>query len=199
MSAKSPRHPAGGRLSDDDKKLWQQITENISPLNPNQAARALVRKSAYTGDNLVIHHSRQKLSQLQKITGPGQGEFSYLLKDADPRWQQKLRRGKVKPDGIIDLHGMSEDRAYGALARYIEGARQRGSRLLLVITGKGKGKIADMSFSEYDREKGILQRNVPRWLSQEPLAAVVLSYHSANARDGGAGALYVVLKRDRKR
>jgi len=186
MSGKKPRDA----LSQEDKKLWQKVTENITRMNSNQAAAPLVRKSFYV-DRAFSPASFQRV-----IPAPaGQREEApYTLKDADHNWQQRLRRGKVAPEGRIDLHGMSQDRAYDALLRYIETAHKRGKRIILVITGKG-GKKSD--HADYDRARGILQSNVPRWLSQAPLAARIVSYMSANGADGGDGALYVVLKRGR--
>lgn len=200
MNRKESRKKVRGALSDAEKKLWYKVTENITALDSNRVASPLVRRSVY------------------RVTAPRDWEFNFnsapasrvteefFARDAvDHNWNQKLRRGKVKPDGRIDLHGMTEDRAFAALNHYIEGAQRRGKRCILVITGKGgnmdkggrKTAYGDMSHRDHERGRGILNTNVPRWLSQGSLALRIVSYYSANGEHGGAGALYVILKRNR--
>ncbi len=185
------RKKARGAISDADKKLWQKVTESITELDSNQAATPLVRRSAYRVAAPDTNIGRTPARDLV--------EPSSSLRDADHNWLQKMRSGRVKPEGKIDLHGMTEDKAYAALNRYIEQAQGRGKRIILVITGKGSKKtdLGEMSHSDYVRGRGILKANVPRWLSQGELAMRVISYSYANARHGGDGALYVVLKRNR--
>ncbi len=191
MRQKKPR----GTLSDDEKRLWQKVTENITRLDSNQAARPLVRKSAYVkplpcSGNFQTGRAAPSAPLV---------ENSFMLKDADHNWQRKLRRGRIKPDGKIDLHGLSQDRAYDALNRYIDMAHKKGKRFILVITGKGgiKSGCDPISRQEYVRGRGILKTNVPRWLSQGELAKRIISYYTANEEHGGDGALYVILKRAR--
>lgn len=185
------RRKTRGVLSDDEKKLWKKVTENITELDSNRSATPLVRRSAY---RVVAPDMTVGTTPARDLT-----EQSFNLRDADHNWYKRLRRGKVKPEGRIDLHGMSEDRAYAVLNRYIEEAQGQGKRFILVITGKGgiKSGYSDMSHSDYARGRGILKSNVPRWLSQGDLASRIVSYYAANAEHGGDGALYVVLKKNR--
>ncbi len=185
MRQKKPR----GTLSDDENRLWQKVTENITRLDSNQAARPLVRKSAYVKPRPCSGDFRRDR------TAPAMplADNSFVLKDADHNWQRKLRRGRIKPDGKIDLHGLSQDRAYDALNRYIDTAHKNGKRFILVVTGKGGMKSGCDPMSRY--EYGILKTNVPRWLSRGELAKRIVSYYTANEEHGGDGALYVILKR----
>ncbi|MBL4801928.1 MAG: Smr/MutS family protein [Emcibacter sp.] len=195
------RKKARGTLSDGEKALWQKVTENITALDNNQVARPLIRRGAYRGGGAP----RESTYDFGKAFGGSFTEQYFAREAVDHNWHQKLRRGKVKPDGRIDLHGMTEERAHAALNRYIEDAQRHGKRFILVITGKG-GKMdnpgrklayGDMSHRGYERGRGVLKTNVPRWLSQENLAMRIVSYTSANAEHGGDGALYVILKRNR--
>lgn len=192
-------------LTDAEEKLWKKVTLGITKLDRNRAATPLVRKTAYRRATPDPSWFESEITQ-KFIQAPVAGltEQSFTLRDADYNWQQKLRRGKLKPEGRIDLHGMTQDKAYGALVRYIEGAQKRGKRFILVITGKGgvKSGYGDLSNSDHphdnNRARGVLKTNVPRWLSQGSLASRIVSYYSANAEHGGDGALYVVLKRIKK-
>jgi len=198
MSSKKPARFSPGSLNEDDRKLWQKVTRDVIALKNDQAARPLVRRTAYRlADPGPLDASRAPAG----LGAPSFGltEQSFVLKDVDHNWRQKLRRGKVRPEGRIDLHGMTQDRAHAALSRYIAAAQQRGKRFILVVTGKGgaKADMVELSHSAYQRGQGVLRTNVPRWLSEPPLASRIVSYYAANAEHGGDGALYVILKRVR--
>lgn len=190
------KKPSRYDLSDQDKKLWSKVTENLTKLDSNQVAAPLVRKSAYVGSH-ADQTSFRPLDARDIAPAASLREPSFSLRDADHNWQQKLRKGKFKPDGKIDLHGMTQDHAFAVLNRTIEQAQKRGKRFILVITGKGgeKSGYREKSSSEYMSGRGILKTNVPRWLSQGALASRIISFYSANPEHGGDGAIYVVLKR----
>jgi DNA-nicking Smr family endonuclease len=106
----------------------------------------------------------------------------------------RLRRGKLKPEARLDLHGMTLDQARPALTRFLMSSHAQGRRLVLVITGKGKS--ADDA-GPIPARRGLLRHNVPAWLQQPPLAQIVLQVTQAHLRHGGSGALYVYLRRHR--
>jgi DNA-nicking Smr family endonuclease len=108
----------------------------------------------------------------------------------DARTFRHMTRGKLAPEARIDLHGMTLAEAHPELIRFILNAASGGLRLVLVITGKGKP--ADDPFP---RPTGILRHQVPVWLRQPPLGPVVQQVAEAHLRHGGAGALYVYLRR----
>jgi len=111
------------------------------------------------------------------------GQFA----DLDRRTADRLRRGQLAIDARLDLHGMTQAAAQDALLGFVSSAAERGQRCLLVITGKG-------TFSE---QGGVLRREVPRWLNMAPLRGRIVAVAEAQPRHGGAGALYVLLKRKR--
>ena len=106
----------------------------------------------------------------------------------------KLTRGKLRPEGRIDIHGMTMAEAHPALQDFIMGSAQLQRRLVLVITGKGKSKP---DYGPIPERHGVLRHNVPIWLRQSPLSSVILEVTPAHQRHGGAGALYVYLRRSR--
>jgi DNA-nicking Smr family endonuclease len=70
---------------------------------------------------------------------------------------------------------------------------------VLVITGKGGEEPADAYATlTGERQRGVIRRNVPHWLEEPDLRAVVSSYTQASPRHGGAGALYVQLRKARE-
>jgi DNA-nicking Smr family endonuclease len=104
----------------------------------------------------------------------------------DKRTEQRLRRGVLPIDRRLDLHGLTQAEAHTALDRFVRAAAAEGSRMLLIITGKGSGGEAT------------LRRLVPRWLSHGEHAARVLRATPARPQHGGDGALYVLLRRKRQ-
>lgn len=98
----------------------------------------------------------------------------------------KLRRGEMPIEAVLDLHGLTQDMAHAALSRYIHVSWELGRRCLLLITGKG------------NREgTGVLRTQVPRWLNEPELRARLLAFSHARPHHGGEGALYLLLKRRR--
>lgn len=102
---------------------------------------------------------------------------------------KRLARGRLEPQGRLDLHGMTADRAHGALSGFIAASSAQGLRCVLIVTGMGRG--------EGGRGDGVLRRQTPRWLGVAPLASMVVGVFEAHPRHGGAGALYVYLKKRR--
>jgi DNA-nicking Smr family endonuclease len=98
---------------------------------------------------------------------------------------EKLKRGQMDIEARLDLHGQTQDEAHRELSAFIARAHAQGKRLALVITGKGR------------EGKGILRESVPRWLNEPALRNRVLAVTQAQPRDGGAGALYVLLRKIR--
>jgi DNA-nicking Smr family endonuclease len=116
----------------------------------------------------------------------------------DKRTAERLRKGRTPPEARLDLHGMTADRAHGALIDFIENASRSGLRCVLVITGKGaptSRHTDDAGFMQSGR--GVLRRDAPRWLRSPPLGPLVVGVYQAHSRHGGDGALYVYLKRRR--
>lgn len=105
--------------------------------------------------------------------------------DLDRRTWQRLRRGRMPIEGRIDLHGMTQEQAYRALASFLPRMRRAGARCVLVITGRGL------------RSGGVLRQMVPRWLDTPGLREMVLTWAPARIEHGGEGALYVLLRRRR--
>jgi DNA-nicking Smr family endonuclease len=103
--------------------------------------------------------------------------------DLDRGSWQRLRRGRYPVDARLDLHGLRQAEAHAALVGFLAAAQARGNRCVLIITGRGLAS------------GGTLRDMVPRWLDTAPSRARVLAYAPAHPRHGGAGALYVLLRR----
>lgn len=114
----------------------------------------------------------------------------------DHKTHARMMRGKLEPEGRIDLHGMTLAQAHPALTGFILNASARGLRLVLVITGKGR-TLPDDDAAPMPRRAGALKHEVPIWLRSGPLRAAVLEIREAHRSHGGTGAYYVYLRRRR--
>jgi DNA-nicking Smr family endonuclease len=104
----------------------------------------------------------------------------------DRRSADRMKKGEMAIEGRLDLHGMTQDAAHAQLAAFVSRAWEAGKRCVLVITGKG-GRTGP----------GVLRREVPRWLNQAPLRERIIGISQARQKDGGDGALYVLIRRRR--
>lgn len=99
------------------------------------------------------------------------------------RQQRRLKRGDIPAQARLDLHGQTIDQAGAALRDFLDAAVAAGLRCVSVVHGKGHG-------SESGRP--VLKSQVNQWLRDTP---DVLAFCSAQPRDGGAGAVYILLRR----
>lgn len=116
------------------------------------------------------------------------------LPNIDRRTADKFKRGEMTVQRRLDLHGYKENEAYDEVCKFIKGAYLAGYRNVLIITGKGTKHETDDIF-EY---KGILKERVPQWLNTPELRPLILGINYALPKDGGEGALYVLLRRQAK-
>jgi DNA-nicking Smr family endonuclease len=114
-------------------------------------------------------------------------------KAVDPAIRKKVGRGRIEIDGRIDLHGMTQTEARGALHRFIHSRFAKGDRTVLVITGKGLK--TDNDYIAAMTERGVLRTMLPVWLNEPSLAPMVSGWSVAARGHGGEGAWYVRLRR----
>ena len=105
--------------------------------------------------------------------------------DTDGRTIRKLVRGQIRPEAALDLHGHTLAKAHASLHRFIARMQGHGARCVIVITGRGA------------QDGPTLRAEVPRWLNEPALRTLILGFSEAQPQDGGAGALYVLLRRAR--
>ncbi len=111
------------------------------------------------------------------------------------REKQQLARGRVAIDARIDLHGLTQAQAHGALLRFLHRSQAEGAKFVLVITGKGAPGAASHAIAG---TRGVLRQQVPLWFGLPEFRACVLGFDVAHVGHGGDGALYVRLRRSHR-
>ena len=116
--------------------------------------------------------------------GKGVGEH------LDGAWDKRLRRGVINPERSIDLHGHTLASAHSLLDRALASAVADGVRVLLVVTGKPPRDPAP-------HQRGLIRAAVGDWLAGSAYARNIAAVRNAHPRHGGAGALYIIMRRAR--
>ncbi len=187
---------ADRRSSGDDSELWRAVTSEVTPLRGRKRRAKVPAKQTSsdapkrTGTEPVATSPAQDAAgDVPAAAQPSAPSFAPLSPDTAPgvdkRTIARLRRGQLPIDARIDLHGLSQWEAHRELADFLQDARDDQRRTVLVITGKGEGG------------QGVLREAVPRWINEAALRPLVLAIAPAQPKDGGTGALYLLLRRKR--
>ncbi|WP_420861779.1 Smr/MutS family protein [Algirhabdus cladophorae] len=184
-------------LTSEEQDLWNKVVGRAEPLERQNLTQV------FQPETIPAPHSRSiqpfSIGTKAKPEKGGLDLKPTLIKQLaaqtiqmDKKSFGNLKRGKLKPEGRIDLHGMTLSQAHPALVDFILLAFADQKRLVLVITGKGKDKP---SLDLMPVQRGILRHQVPQWLNMAPLRSCILQVTQAHIRHGGEGAYYVYLKR----
>lgn len=189
------------RLNKDDLSLWNKVTERTEKLDLGKLFRPEIDapppslpKIRKTTSVLMGKPQPKPRRNTHDLIPALPDQIGQAPVQMDTKAFGKLKRGKMRPEGRIDLHGMTLDRAHPALTKFILGSHAKGRRLVLVITGKGKMRDEG---GPIPVRHGVLRHQVPQWLSMPPLASAVLQVSQAHVSHGGGGAYYVYLRRHR--
>ena len=183
----------GRDINQDELSLWDRFIDGINPLKNREV------KPPSTTIKQVENRTHRSLEFIpSSALSPSPVKPDAGNNTLDRRTMDKLRKGKMKIEGKIDLHNKTQDQAYSALQGFITRAFQHNKRCVLVVTGKGTNTKADeIGFSSNYDGVGILKSRLPDWINQPPLNQMVLRYVTANRQHGGDGAFYLYLKKQR--
>lgn len=177
-------------LSEDERALWETVTRAVAPLRRRKAKIKAIEEAEPIAAPLPAKPVRKTVTPLP--AAPAKPAGPPPLAPLGRRMRQKLGRGTEPIDARIDLHGLTQADAHAALAHFLRRAQRDGARVVLVITGKGARPGADPH-----AERGVLKRQVPLWLESSELRPLVVGFESAGTGHGGAGALYVRVRKMR--
>ncbi len=168
----------------EDVALWAAVRATVEPLKnrecpPEDLTPKTCGPIAAPVHRVILPHVAKPLAELSHDHQPG----------LDKATAKRLRRGRARIEGRLDLHGMTQAEARPALENFIEAAWRASKREVLVITGKG---------TRADGAIGVLRSRTPLWLNAAPNRARITAFTYAAPKDGGEGALYVRLKKQPK-
>lgn len=185
-------------LTKDELDLWRRSTADVRPLDDWARSIDLPKIETLPPSADKPKPANMPGGPARKMPGinggpqkPARTSSSRALDpgrpvDIDRRNWERLKRGQIRIERKLDLHGRTQTEAHDELDRFLTMASISGLRCILVVTGKGG---AD--------GRGVLRQMVPRWLDAADNGRNVLTYCPAQPRHGGDGALYVLLRRRR--
>lgn len=176
-------------LSEEERALWSGVTGSLTPLRHS-------RRSAQSpaGDRAGGKTPPAAPSPAMPRAAPA--KEAPPLAPLDRRLKRRVARGREPIEARLDLHGLTQAEAHTALLRFLRRAQADGVKIALVVTGKGSAR-REANAASAASERGVLKRAVPAWLSLPEFRPFVLGFEDASAGHGGAGALYVRLRRGR--
>lgn len=185
----------------DDHGLWDEVKRTIAPLKA-RFQKDKTRPEKFTTSKMLASSSHS--SAQDNLNGFIPKSFARHavppLASFDRRLAQRLARGQLEPEARLDLHGDGVETARMKLLHFLSSQHQQGTRLVLVITGKGASPFSGHTlhgvkhFHAPERE-GRLRRELTNWLHEEIFRLHVIGYQPSHPRHGGGGAFYVRLRR----
>ena len=168
-----------GKIARDDAALFRAAVGEVKPLAEQ--------------NRITPHPSPRKPLLRPPIQPPaipdvlsdsvtGDAPVEYLSNGLSRMTLRKLRRGSWPVQDRLDLHGLHSDAARQLLQEFLHEAIQRELRCVLVIHGKGMNSPGG---------EAVLRKLSRHWLTQHPN---VLGYCDAPPKEGGSGAVLVLLK-----
>jgi len=177
------------RLSAEEASLWARVIATVEPLEGK--AQASIASNPLVSSEVEKPRpsptSQARFSTAFEANGVGSG-VSTSANTLDGSWDRKLSRGMVQPDLTVDLHGHTLETAYRTLDAGLEHAIAQRARTLLLITGKPRDPGSG---------RGTIRAAVGDWLAASRHSFNIAAVRGAHPRHGGAGALYIILKRRR--
>lgn len=175
------------RISEEDVAAFHAAVGDVRLLHDDRARATPARPPARPRTRTLADAvSDALLPDGPDHDAPAFGERQdFARAGVQQRLLRRLARGQIAVEDDLDLHGMRVHEARDALARFFDECARRELRCVRIVTGKGLGSPGTAP---------VLKAQVDRWLRLLPQ---VLAFHSATARDGGTGAVYVLLRRQR--
>lgn len=176
-------------MSDDDLDLFRSAMGDVKPIK----SEAKVRLRPDSDDKNVLRARREAAQAVDdRVSGPlsvdyvqqveSQAVLSFIRPGIQHSLFKKLKQGLLPMEAQVDLHGMTVEQARSTVLEFIRDCCQHEIRFALITHGKGEGRA----------QPAVLKSCINSWL---PQLSEVLAFHSAQARHGGTGATYVMLKR----
>jgi DNA-nicking Smr family endonuclease len=192
--APPPPAPTPSPDSDDDAVTFAEQMAGVAPLAQDPRGRLGAPPPPKSPARSRARDEAEAYAELADLIEGG-GRFDLADSDEyiegiaegiDRRLVKRLRRGEYALQGHIDLHGLTSDEARGEVEQFIAQARADGKRCVLIVHGRGLNSKEGIP---------VLKERLKGWLTRGRIGRSVLAFSSARPADGGAGAVYVLLRR----
>jgi len=187
MSPKKSKQKS--KISEEDQHLFRNQLSDVRPLITEKRVETIKRQVSprpirnKTFNELEAHTNSGMMSDPVDLHDVEIEDVLFFARSGiQHKVQRKLRRGEFPIEDELDLHGYTVTEAKTAILEFIEECKRYQKHYVRIIHGKGYRS---------EQKIPILKTHVAYWLPQH---GDVMAFSSAQARDGGTGALYVILK-----
>ena len=188
------------RLAPEESALWKKVAATVKPLPKAKAPLAPVAPPTVSPPKPTPRSVAPRAMPVARPAAPlPPPRRTHQAATLDGHWDRRLRKGLVRPDLSIDLHGHTLASAQALLDDAIGRGLMRGARVLLVVAGRlrpGADRLPQMHGDP--RPRGAIRASLPDWLAYSPYADQIVALRPAHISHGGAGAVYVILRRARE-
>jgi len=176
------------QLSPEEQALWDKVVASVRPLRPQPPPSPPPAESA---NPVPLFPPPRAKARPAPVASPPKAAAPSPGTTLDGSWDRRLSRGMVQPDVTVDLHGHNLATAYDLLDARLEQGIGSGVRVMLLVTGKppadGRRPVG----------RGAIRAAIDDWLAASRHVGRIAAVRNAHPRHGGAGALYIVLRRPR--
>ena len=185
--------PAAPSRALSEEELWSLATEGADPL-ADRSGRIRPDRAPIAMAHEPLDPELQAYDELRALVA-GEAPFDIadtdefiegMARGLDPGILRRLRKGDYAVQGHVDLHGLVREEAKAVLEAYLNKARHDGKRCVLAVHGRGLHSKDQVP---------VLKEALKRWMGTARFAQHVLAFATARSHDGGAGAVYLLLKR----
>ena len=188
----APPPPAPAPVEPSDEELWRTATSGARAVE--RGPDTVAPRPPRGAPDAFWHPDLDAVDALRAIVS---GEAPFDLSDGDEFIEgraagvsleivRKLRRGEFAVQGHVDLHGLTREEAKREVETFLRASRNGGKRCVLVVHGRGLHSKDQLP---------VLKDALRTWLSTARFSRHVLAFATARPADGGAGAIYVLLRR----
>jgi len=179
----------------EQERLFREAMADVVPMDRTQGTRIPPVPPPGNPPRFLAREDLEVYTYLVDLV-TGEAAFELTLSDEyidgalvglSPDILGKLRKGEFSYQDYIDLHGYKREQARERVTRFLLESFAKKLRCVLVVSGRG--------LNSRDKQP-VLKKGLVSWLTRAPLKRVVLAFASARSHDGGAGAFYVLLRRN---
>jgi|GEM_PF-1833101 len=177
-----------------DEDLWQEVAKTVR--KDKRLAAANKKNPAPVRRRAEVKICEEVCPVLPRLNKDNKRPLTLgNVTSLDRRLAERLRKGKIEAEARLDLHGFTLKEAFVKVRDFILSSYNAKARLVIIVTGKGRMVEDEAGFLH---KTGKLRVELPNWLNNPDIRPFILSFTEAVAKDGGGGAFYIYLKKQKK-
>ena len=192
--AEAPALPQDDPLSvPEESQAFLEAMSDVTPLPDRDKKASRNADALLTPSHPAPDDVQEALSHLNGLVqGSVEMDITFTdeymegsVKGVGRKVMRRLKRGQFPVQDYVDLHGLDRSQARDRVCEFLQESRKKGLRCVLIVHGRGLN-----SPSSYP----VLKTQLPLWFERGPIRKIVLAFATARPYDGGAGAVYVLLR-----